>query len=182
MYMIIWFFSLMWLIMLIDKKFYKYILMNILLSKHSCVHGINSSWSFWVIKFFLLIIKAYHYTFIILDIVQEKKSPVFTHTHMCVCLSHSVVSNSLQLDGLYSPPGSSVCGKNTGVGVIPSSRGIFPSQGLNLGILHWGGFCTIWVTRLCFKFTHTHTHTQHTKYSATETEMMWKHLLNSHGK
>ena len=139
MYMILWFFSLMWLIMLIDKKFYNYILMNILLSKHSCVRGINSSWSFWVIKFFLLIIKAYHYTFIILDIVQEKKSPVFTHTHVCVCISHSVVSNSLQLDGLYSPPGSSVCGKNTGVGCHSLLQGNLPKPGIESGYpaLRW---------------------------------------------
>ena len=29
---------------------------------------------------------------------------------LCVCVSHSVVSNSLQPHGLYSPPGSSVHG------------------------------------------------------------------------
>ena len=55
-------------------------------------------------------------------------------------LDCSVVSNSLWPHGLYSPPGSS------GHGILhpvilewvamPSSRGIFPTQGSNPGLLH----------------------------------------------
>ena len=41
-----------------------------------------------------------------------------------------------------SPPGSSVygdsLGKNTGVGSHALLQGIFPTQGSNLGFLHWG--------------------------------------------
>ena len=40
-----------------------------------------------------------------------------------------------------SPPGSSVhgdsAGKNTGVGCRSLLQGIFPTQGLNLGLPHW---------------------------------------------
>ena len=45
--------------------------------------------------------------------------------------SHSVVSNSLQPNGLYSPCS---LGQNTGVGSLSLLQGIFPTQGSNLGI------------------------------------------------
>ena len=45
-----------------------------------------------------------------------------------------VVSNSLQPHGLYSPWKSP--GQNTGVGSLSLLQGIFPSQGLNPGLLH----------------------------------------------
>ena len=48
--------------------------------------------------------------------------------------SHSVVSNSLQPHGLYSPWNSP--GKNTGVGSLSFLQGIFPTQGSNPGLLH----------------------------------------------
>ena len=48
--------------------------------------------------------------------------------------SCSVVSASLRLRGLYSPWDSP--GQNTGVGSLPLLQGIFPSQGLNPGLLH----------------------------------------------
>ena len=48
--------------------------------------------------------------------------------------SHSFVSDSLQPHGLYSPWNSP--GQNTGVGSLPFSRVIFPTQGLNPGFLH----------------------------------------------
>ena len=48
------------------------------------------------------------------------------------CESCSVVSNSLQHHGLYSPWNSSV--QNTGVGSLSLLQGIFPTQGLNLGL------------------------------------------------
>ena len=48
--------------------------------------------------------------------------------------SHSVVSNSLQLRGLYSPWNSP--GQNTGVGSLSLLQGIFPTQELNWGLPH----------------------------------------------
>ena len=48
--------------------------------------------------------------------------------------SRSVVSDSLQLYGLYSPWNSP--GQNTGVGSLPLLQGIFPTQGSNPGLLY----------------------------------------------
>ena len=58
-----------------------------------------------------------------------------------VCVSCSAMSNSLQPHGLQ--PASILCpwdsvGKNTGVGRHSLLQGIFPTQGLNLGLLHCG--------------------------------------------
>ena len=58
---------------------------------------------------------------------------------MYVCGSRSVVSNSLgrhglRLSRLLCPWGSP--GKKTGVGCHSLLRGIFPTQGLNLGLPH----------------------------------------------
>ena len=50
-----------------------------------------------------------------------------------VCESGSVVSDSLQLRGLYSPWNS--LGQNIGVGSPSLLQGIFPTQGSN-GLLH----------------------------------------------
>ena len=47
--------------------------------------------------------------------------------------SHSVVSNSLGHNGLYSPWNS--LGQNTGVGSLSLFQGIFPTQGSNPGLL-----------------------------------------------
>ena len=49
--------------------------------------------------------------------------------------SCSVVSDSLQPHGLYSPWNSP--GQNTGVGSLSLLRGIFPTQGSNPGLLHF---------------------------------------------
>ena len=49
-------------------------------------------------------------------------------------LSHSVMSDSLQPHGLYSP--WNYLGQNTGVGGLSLLQGIFPTQGLNPGLLH----------------------------------------------
>ena len=51
-----------------------------------------------------------------------------------VCESGSVVSDSLQLHGLYSPWNS--LGQNIGVGSHSLLQGIFPTQELNPGLLH----------------------------------------------
>ena len=48
--------------------------------------------------------------------------------------SHSVVSDSLQRHGLYSPWNSP--GQNTRVGSLSLLQGIFPTQELNPGLLH----------------------------------------------
>ena len=51
-----------------------------------------------------------------------------------MCEDHSVVSDSLQLQGLYSPQNSP--GQNTGVGSLSLLQGIFPPQGSNPGLPH----------------------------------------------
>ena len=51
--------------------------------------------------------------------------------------SCSVVSDSLQLHGLYSPWNSP--GQNTAVGSLSLLQGIFPSRGLNPGLQHCTG-------------------------------------------
>ena len=50
------------------------------------------------------------------------------------CESYSLVSGSLWPHGLYSPWNSP--GQNTGVGSLSLLQGIFPTQGLNPGLLH----------------------------------------------
>ena len=52
--------------------------------------------------------------------------------YVCVC---SVMSDSLGPYGLQPLPGNSP-GKNTGVGCHFLLQGIFPTQGLNPGLLH----------------------------------------------
>ena len=49
--------------------------------------------------------------------------------------SCSVVSDSLQPHGLYSPRNS--LGQNTGVGSLFLLQGIFPTQGWNPGLPHF---------------------------------------------
>ena len=66
------------------------------------------------------------------------------------CKVTPVLSNSLWP---YGPqPTRLLCqrdspGKNTGTGSHSLLQGIFPTQGSNLGLLHCGGFFTIWATR-----------------------------------
>ena len=70
---------------------------------------------------------------------------------LCMCVSHSVVSSSLQPYGLVvqlclifcdpMEPTRPLClwnspGKNTGVGSLSLLQGIFPAQGSNPGLLH----------------------------------------------
>ena len=55
-------------------------------------------------------------------------------------LTHSVVSESLRPHGLQ--PARLLCpwdfpGKNTGMGCHTLLQGIFPTEGLNLRLLHW---------------------------------------------
>ena len=60
------------------------------------------------------------------------------NTALCICASHSVVSNSLRPHGLYSLPGSSwnSPGKNTGVGCHSLLQGTFQTQVSNPDLLH----------------------------------------------
>ena len=60
------------------------------------------------------------------------------NTALCICVSHSVVCNSLRPHGLYSLPGSSwdSPGKNTGVGCHSLLQGTFLTQGSNPDLLH----------------------------------------------
>ena len=53
----------------------------------------------------------------------------------CAVLSGSVVSDSLQPHGLYSPWNSP--GQNTGMGSLSLLWGIFPTQGSKPGFLHY---------------------------------------------
>ena len=58
---------------------------------------------------------------------------------VCVCVSHSIMSDSLrphelQPTRLFCPWNSP--GKNTGMGCHSLLQGIFPTQGLNQGLLH----------------------------------------------
>ena len=61
--------------------------------------------------------------------------------HVYVSVSSSVVPDSLQPHGLNSLPGSSVHGilqaRNTEVGCHSFLQGIFPTQGSNLGLVHY---------------------------------------------
>ena len=56
-----------------------------------------------------------------------------------------VMSDSLQLHGLYSP--WNFLGLNTGVGSLSLLQGIFPTQESNPGLLHCRRFFTSWATR-----------------------------------
>ena len=55
------------------------------------------------------------------------------------------MSNFLRPHGLYSPWNSP--GQNTRVGSISLLQEVFPTQGLNPGLPHAGGFFTSWATR-----------------------------------
>ena len=60
--------------------------------------------------------------------------PVNSFSASSECESHSVVSDSLQPHGLYSPWNSP--SQNTGVGSLSLLQEIFPTQELNPGLLH----------------------------------------------
>ena len=65
---------------------------------------------------------------------------------LCACYVTSVMSISVQPNVLQ--PARLLCpwnspGKSTGVGSLSLFQGIFLTQGLNLGFLHAGRFCTI---------------------------------------
>ena len=87
---------------------------------------------------------------------------IYMYVCMYVCIytcSCSVVSDSLQHHGLYSPPGSSVHGNspgnNTEVGYHPLLQGIFPTQGSNPGYYRQ---ILYYLSHQRNPYTHTHTH------------------------
>ena len=59
--------------------------------------------------------------------------------------NHSVMSDSLQPHGLYSPWNSP--GQNTGVGSLSLLQGIFQTQGSNPGLLHCRQILPCWASR-----------------------------------
>ena len=73
------------------------------------------------------------------------KETLFNVREVSESESHSVVSNSLQHHGLYSPRNSP--GQNTGVGSLSLLQGIFPTQGLKPGLLHCRQIVYQWATR-----------------------------------
>ena len=74
--------------------------------------------------------------------------------------SHSVVSNSLQPHGLHSPCNSP--GQNSGVGSCSLLQGIFPTQGLNPGLLH----CRL----ILYQLSHREAHVYHRLSKILHTE------------
>ena len=70
-----------------------------------------------------------------LGLLHCRKTPYcLSHQGILGSESHSVVSNSLQPHGLYSP--WTFPGQNTGVGSLFLLQAIFPTQGLNPGLPH----------------------------------------------
>ena len=83
-------------------------------------------------------------------IVKVMAFPVVMYECECDCglVAQSRLTLFDPMD--YSPPGSCVhrdsLGKNTGVGCHTFLQGIFPTQGLNLGLPHSGGFFIVWTS------------------------------------
>ena len=67
-------------------------------------------------------------------VINQCVLPCILHPTWSESESRSVTSNSLGPHGLYSPWNSP--GQNTGVGSLSFLQGIFPTQGLNPGLLH----------------------------------------------
>ena len=74
------------------------------------------------------------YSYIVHNKLLQVRYYVFFVLMTCESESCTVLSDSLQPHGLYSPWNSP--GQNTGVGSCSLLQGIFPTQGLNPGLLH----------------------------------------------
>ena len=88
---------------------------------------------------------------IVINVLRKKSSEIFKQDQsfnkqklivfsLFVCVSHSVVFNSLRSRGLW--PTRLLCpwdslGKNTGVSSHSLLQGLFSTQGLDLGLLHF---------------------------------------------
>ena len=69
-------------------------------------------------------------------------------------------------------------GKNTGAGCHALLQGIFPTQVSNSGLLHSGGFFTVWATRETLYALYTSTHTQTCAHTHTHMHVhacMYRH-------
>ena len=75
-----------------------------------------------------------NFIYLIWDKIQEVGWWKVSLLHYLKSESRSVVSNSLQPHGLYSPWNS--LGLNTGVGSLSLLQGVFQTQGLNPGLPH----------------------------------------------
>ena len=79
--------------------------------------------------------------------LQGSQINVCVCVHVCVLFNCSVwLCNSMYLAHQAPCPWNSP-GKNTEVGILSLLQGIFPTQGLNLGLSNAGRFFTIWATR-----------------------------------
>ena len=108
-------------------------------------------WLFLLLWIMLLWTPVYKYLF---------ESPIFNFvetisTYCSESESHSVVSDSLWLHGLYSLWNS--VGQNTGVGSLSLLQGIFPTQGLNILLYHMIIlFLIVWGTTMLFSILCSH--------------------------
>ena len=84
------------------------------------VCNIGLIWGWWSVSFYFFYLKHLQ-----INTIQVSESE-----------SHSVVSDSLRPHGLESPRNSP--GQNTGVVSSSLLQGIFPTRGLNPGLLHCG--------------------------------------------
>ena len=84
------------------------------------------------------IVPLFSLVFLLLLDRDSPHPPHFAHSslpvHLDPNLNRSVISNSLRPHGLDSP--WNFPGQNTGVGSLPLLQGIFPTWGVNPGLLH----------------------------------------------
>ena len=87
----------------------------------------NRNWTILIFNLFLVFMES---------CIWQGICDLHIYCHSChsESESHSVVSDSLWSDGLYSPWYSP--GQNIGVGSLSLLQGIFPTQGSNPGLLH----------------------------------------------
>ena len=92
------------------------------------IHPFNRNWTILMFNLFLVIMGS---------CIWQRICDLHPYCHSYChseSESHSVMSDSLWSDGLYSPWYST--GQNIGVGSLSLLQGIFPTQGLNPGLLH----------------------------------------------
>ena len=99
-------------------------------------------WGYTIIFPFVSVFSNFYTMKDLCDLKKKKKTALpanqLLRTHSSYTVSesesHSVMSDSLQPHGLYSPWNSP--GRNTGVGSLSLLQGIFPAQGSNPGLPH----------------------------------------------
>ena len=103
---------------------------------------ISMGWGYTIIFPFVSVFSNFYTMKDLCDLKKKKKTALpakqLLRTHSSYTVSesesHSVMSDSLQPHGLYSPWNSP--GRNTGVGSLSLLQGIFPAQGSNPGLPH----------------------------------------------